>query len=173
MENFLIVGLGNYGKEYENTRHNIGFMFLDFIGINDYKKESNYMYSKAKIDDNIITFMKPLTYMNLSGEAISNFINYYKMPIENLMVIYDDIYIKFGTTRFRKKGSSGGHNGIKNIIKMLGTDEFKRIKIGVGNKPENWDLDDWVVSRFNESELSDLKNSFIETQNLVKEHIFS
>lgn len=172
MENFLIVGLGNYGKEYENTRHNIGFMFLDFIGINDYKTENNYMISKSKLDDKIISFMKPLTYMNLSGEAIFNFIRYYKMPIENLIVIYDDIYIPFGTARFRKKGSSGGHNGIKNIIKMLNTEEFKRVKIGVGNKPEGWDLDDWVISKFNESELNELKNSFTKTQNLIKENIF-
>ena len=172
MENFLIVGLGNPGKEYENTRHNIGFMFLDFIGISDYKTEINYIYSKSKLDDKIITFMKPLTYMNLSGEAIFNFVNYYKMPIQNMIVIYDDIYIPFGKTRFRMKGSSGGHNGIKNIIKMLGTDEFKRIKIGVGNKPNNWDLDDWVVSKFSDSELNDLKKSFEETQELVKKYIF-
>ena len=173
MEHFLIVGLGNPGKEYDNTRHNIGFMFLDFIGINDYVKEGNYMISKSRLDNKVISFMKPLTYMNLSGEAIYNFIRYYKMPIENLVVIYDDIYIPFGTTRFRRKGSSGGHNGIKNIIKMLDTEEFKRIKIGVGDKPAGWDLDDWVVSRFNDSELNNLQESFKKTQDLIKEHIFS
>lgn len=108
MDHFLVVGLGNYGREYENTRHNIGFMFLDFLDIGEFKKKDNYLYSSNIIGDKVVTFMKPLTFMNLSGEAIINFKRYYKINVDNISVIFDDIYLPLGKTRFRQKGGSGG-----------------------------------------------------------------
>ena len=173
MDHFLVVGLGNYGREYENTRHNIGFMFLDFLDIGEFKKKDNYLYSSNIIGDKVVTFMKPLTFMNLSGEAIINFKRYYKINVDNISVIFDDIYLPLGKTRFRQKGGSGGHNGIKNIISNLGTENFKRIKIGVGNKPEGWDLDDWVISKFTRDEIKTLQTSFSETLTLLKTYVLA
>ncbi len=171
MNRFLVVGLGNYGREYDNTRHNIGFMFLDSLEIADFKEKDNYLCSDNQVGDLTISFIKPLTFMNLSGEAVLEFVRYYKIPIDNVCIVFDDIYLPLGKVRFRQKGQSGGHNGVKNIIKLLGTEKIKRIKVGVGDKPEGWDLDDWVLSKFTEEELKILKNSFIEVANILKNNI--
>lgn len=168
MNRFLVVGLGNYGKEYVNTRHNIGFMFLDSLVISDFRERNNYLYSDNREGEAVITFIKPLTFMNLSGEAVSEFVNYYKVSIANVCIVFDDIYLPLGKVRFRQKGGSGGHNGVKNIIDFLGTEDIKRIKIGVGGKPEGWDLDDWVLSRFSEDELETLKTSFAEACEMLR-----
>ncbi|PRR83321.1 aminoacyl-tRNA hydrolase [Clostridium vincentii] len=133
---FLIVGLGNPGKEYKNTRHNIGFDAIDAIA-KKYKIEVNRIkfkgvYGETFIEGEKVIILKPSTYMNLSGESIRAVMDFYKVKHENILVIYDDISLEVGRLRIRDKGSAGGHNGIKNIISNMGTEEFARIKIGVG-----------------------------------------
>ncbi len=150
---YIIVGLGNPGKQYEATRHNVGFDFIDCLA-NKYNISVLEAKHKALIGKGIVAgqkviLAKPLTYMNLSGESIRQLIDYYKVDEETeLIVVYDDISLKPGGLRIRGKGSAGGHNGIKSIIQHLGHDRFIRIKIGVGEKPKGWDLADYVLSRF-------------------------
>ena len=146
----LIVGLGNPGEEYQNTRHNAGFMAIDnYIDGSNFKKKDNYMIVEKVINGEKVLFVKPLTYMNNSGECIRAVMDYYKAGTDDLIVIYDDISLAPGKLRLRPKGSAGGHNGIKSIIAHLGTEQFNRIKFGVGDKPKGWDLVDWVLGRFN------------------------
>ena len=132
----LIVGLGNPGKEYENTRHNCGFRvvdsFADDIGIDFNKKDFDVEYAKFKLDYEDILIFKPLTYMNLSGTAVQKIVHFYKIDLDNLVVIYDDMAIKPGEIRLRLEGSSGGQKGIQNIIDCLGSQNIKRIRIGIG-----------------------------------------
>ena len=154
---FLIVGLGNPGKQYEHTRHNIGFDVMDALAekynISISEKKHKALCGKGVINGVKVVLAKPQTYMNLSGESVAELVNYYKMdPEEEMIVIYDDISLAPGNLRIRKKGSAGGHNGIKNIIANLGTDKFQRIKIGVGEKPKEWDLADYVLSPFSREE---------------------
>lgn len=153
----IIVGLGNPKKEYENTRHNIGFMAIDAlaekynISVLDCKHKA--LIGKGVINGYKVVLVKPLTYMNLSGEAVRAVIDYYKADAESeLIVIYDDVSLDVGQLRIRKKGSAGGHNGIKNIIAQLGHDVFLRIKIGVGEKPKGYDLADYVLGHFSKAE---------------------
>ncbi len=154
---FIIVGLGNPGKDYENTRHNVGFDAVDEL-VDKYNVPESGVQSKAKVgkgvmDGQKVLLAKPLTFMNLSGEAVRGLVDYYKVdPESELLIIYDDISLEPGNIRIRKKGSAGGHNGIKSIISHLGTQNFQRIKIGVGEKPKNWDLADYVLSRFSKEE---------------------
>lgn len=133
----LIVGLGNPGKEYENTRHNLGFRIIDHLAnkLNlELKKEKNKgLYVTGNYLNQKIILLKPLTYMNNSGECIRDFVNYFQIPVENILVVYDDLALPLGSFRYRSRGSSGGHNGIKNIIECLGTQEFKRLKVGIGS----------------------------------------
>ena len=152
----IIIGLGNPGLRYENTKHNIGFKVIDKIA-NDYNININKFKYKALVGDGFIKnkrvlLVKPQTYMNLSGESVKEILNFYKLSYENIIVIYDDISLDIGAVRIRRKGSAGGHNGIKNIISKLDTDTFLRIKIGIGDKPSNWDLADYVLSDFTEDE---------------------
>ena len=157
----LIVGLGNPGREYENTRHNIGFYYLDLItkslGITNYQEKFNGNYQKVKILDEDIIFLKPLSYMNLSGEVVSKFANYYKIKPEDILVIHDDLDLPLSRFKLREKGSSGGHNGIKNIILHLGSENFKRLKIGI-NKDKNIDTKDYVLGHFKKEELEKLNS---------------
>lgn len=154
---YIVVGLGNPTRQYEGTRHNVGFDTIDYL-VDAYRVPSSglkhkAMYGKGVIDGQKVILAKPLTYMNLSGESVAELVNYYKVdPEEELIVIYDDISLAPGYIRVRKKGSAGGHNGIKNIIAQLGTDKFKRIRVGVGEKPKNWDLADYVLSSFSKEE---------------------
>ena len=153
----IIAGLGNPGKEYENTRHNAGFMVMDTlaekIGADISEKKHKALCGKGVIGGEKVILMKPQTYMNLSGESVRELVNYYKVdPESELIVVYDDISLAPGQIRIRKKGSAGGHNGIKNIIANLGTDRFMRVKVGVGEKPKNWDLADYVLSPFTKDE---------------------
>ena len=150
---YLIVGLGNPSKEYERTRHNVGFDTVDELierhNIPQSGVKHKAMFGKGVIDGQKVIVAKPLTFMNLSGEAVRAMADYYKIdPETQLIIIYDDIDLEPGQVRIRKKGSAGGHNGIKSIISHLGTENFYRIKIGVGAKPKGWDLADHVLSRF-------------------------
>ncbi len=154
---YIIAGLGNPGRQYAGTRHNMGFNVVTRIA-DDYKmqitiKEHKALCAKGFVGGQKVLLALPQTYMNLSGESIKELINYYKVdPATELMVIYDDVSMDVGRIRMRAKGSAGGHNGIKNIIAELGTDVFPRMKVGVGEKPKGWDLADYVLGRFSDEE---------------------
>lgn len=158
---YIVAGLGNPGKEYVGTRHNMGFEAIDAaaakynISIN--REKFKGIYGEGRIAGEKVLFVKPLTFMNLSGECVRDFAEFYKVPSENIIVIYDDISLPTGKMRIRPKGSAGGHNGIKSIIYQLKTDVFPRIKIGVG-APENsgYDLADYVLGRFSKKEVETL-----------------
>lgn len=153
----IIAGLGNPTKEYEGTRHNVGFQVIDKIAEKyniavDAKKGRAYV-GKGIIEGQKVLLVKPQTYMNLSGESIRELVDYFKVDSkEELLVIYDDISLNPGQIRIRKKGSAGGHNGIKNIIANLGTSVFPRIKVGVGEKPKGYDLADYVLGKFSKED---------------------
>ncbi|MGI6116762.1 MAG: aminoacyl-tRNA hydrolase [Bilifractor sp.] len=150
---FLIAGLGNPGRKYAGTRHNMGFdtidRLMDRCGITSEGIRMKAEYGKGMIEGEKVILIKPVTYMNLSGEAVSAWLNYYRLdPEEDLIVIYDDIDQDPGQLRIRAKGSAGGHNGMKSIIGQIGTDRFVRVRIGTGAKPAGWDLADYVLGRF-------------------------
>ena len=150
----LIVGLGNPGKEYENTRHNVGFMALNYFPGNNFEQEKfNALYYKTKIGNEDTIFIKPLTYMNLSGQAISKYVQYFKIEPKDILIIQDDLDLPVGNIKLKYKSSSGGHNGIKSIIQELGTDEIPRLKIGISNNKQ-MDTKDYVLNKFNKEELS-------------------
>lgn len=154
---YIIVGLGNPGREYVNTRHNAGYMVVDALaekcGIDVLEKKHKALIGKGVVAGQKCILMKPLTYMNLSGESVTDACQYYKIdPASELIVISDDISLDVGKLRIRKKGSAGGHNGLKNIIAHLGNDTFMRLKVGVGNKPPRMDLADYVLGHFTEDE---------------------
>ena len=134
MEISLIVGLGNPGRQYEDTRHNVGFMLLDKMAAADgavFKTEPKFQAHFTKLSDNTM-LMKPQTFMNLSGRSVRQFLAFYKLPLEKVLVVYDDVALPLGHLRFREKGSAGGHNGIKSMIEHLGGDGFPRLKMGIG-----------------------------------------
>ncbi len=161
---FLIVGLGNPGRQYENTRHNAGFITLDVIaekaGAQVDRIKFKGLCGEGMLGGKRVLFLKPSTFMNLSGQAVQEAMAFYKLPPEKVLVIFDDISLEPGRLRIRRKGSDGGHNGIKNIIYLSGKDTFPRIKMGVGKKPNpGWDLADWVLSRFTEDELKAIQDA--------------
>lgn len=161
---YLIAGLGNPDKKYEHTRHNVGFDVIDELAekynISISEKKHKALLGKGVIEGQKVVLAKPQTYMNLSGESIVELVHYYKIdPETEMIVIYDDISFAPGNLRIRQSGSAGGHNGIKNIIKCLGTQEFMRIKVGVGEKPKNWDLADFVLGHFSEEERENLEDA--------------
>lgn len=163
----MVVGLGNPGKDYANTRHNIGFNTIDILGdrnnININKIKFKSVYGEGFIGREKVILMKPQTYMNNSGVAIKEAANFYKIPVENIIVIVDDIDIDFASIRIRSKGSAGSHNGLKSIINHLSDNNFPRIKIGVGKKQHpSQDLADFVLSKFSKDEILDINDS-IET----------
>ncbi|MCF2667703.1 aminoacyl-tRNA hydrolase [Faecalicatena contorta] len=154
---YIIAGLGNPTLQYEGTRHNVGFDVIDTLAdkynISVDARKSRAFIGKGMIEGQKVILVKPQTYMNLSGESIRGLVDYYKIDVEHeLLVIYDDISLDVGQLRIRKKGSAGGHNGIKNIIANLGTQNFPRIKVGVGEKPKKYDLADYVLSHFSKAE---------------------
>lgn len=159
---YYIVGLGNPGLQYENTRHNVGFMTIDYLAnkynIDVRKLKFKSLYGQGEISGNKVMLIKPQTYMNNSGEAVRELRNFYKFDIDKLIVIYDDIDIDFGTVRIRKKGSAGSHNGMKSIIYQIQDDKFPRIKVSIGKKPEKWDLANFVLSGFSKDEVSILED---------------
>ena len=153
---FIIAGLGNPDRKYENTRHNAGFIAVDAIaekcGVSiDRLKYKSYC-ATAEMGGQKVLLMKPTTYMNNSGQALVEAMNFYKIPPENCIIIFDDISLDVGKLRIRRKGSDGGQKGMRSIIYLTGSDAFPRIKIGTGAKPEGWELADWVLSRFSESD---------------------
>lgn len=159
---YFIVGLGNPGLQYENTRHNVGFMTIDYLAnkydIDVRRSKFKSLYGQGEISGHKVMLIKPQTYMNNSGEAIRELRNFYKFDIDKLIVIYDDIDIDFGTIRIRKKGSAGSHNGMKSIIYQIQDDKFPRIKVSIGKKPEKWDLANFVLSGFSQEEVEILED---------------
>jgi len=154
---YIIVGLGNPGKQYAHTRHNVGFDMIDELadkyGISVDTKKHKALIGKGVIEGNKVILAKPQTFMNLSGESVRALIDYYKIEeTEELIIVYDDISLEPGNIRLRTKGSAGGHNGIKSIIAHLGGSVFNRIKIGVGEKPKGYDLADYVLGHFAKGE---------------------
>ena len=161
---FIIVGLGNPTRQYEGTKHNIGFDTIDYL-IDEYQIPSSgaghkALFGKGMIAGQKVIVAKPMTYMNLSGESVRELVNYYKVdPESELIVVYDDISLAPGQIRIRKKGSAGGHNGIKNIIAVTGTQNFLRIKVGVGEKPAGWDLADHVLGHFDTADRAEVEKA--------------
>ena len=158
---YIIVGLGNPGVAYENTRHNAGFMAVQAlekkfgISVNTHKFKA--LVGRGNIGGKSVLVMKPETFMNNSGEAVSEAMDFYKIPIENIIVIFDDISLDVGNMRIRRKGSAGGHNGIKSIIAFCGGENFPRLKVGVGKKPHpDYNLADWVLSKFSDEDMKTL-----------------
>ena len=154
---FLIVGLGNPGMQYEKTRHNAGFAVIDKLcdelSISPFKHKFKSLITESSIAGKRVLIAKPETYMNLSGSAVGEISSFYKIPPENILVVYDDISLPAGKLRIRAKGSAGGHNGIKDIIAVLGSENFPRVKVGVGEKPHpDFDLKDWVLSKMSKEE---------------------
>lgn len=158
---FLIAGLGNPGRQYEATRHNIGFEVLDYLST-EYKIKINKikfkaLYGEGTLGGQKVILVKPQTFMNLSGESIREIVDYYKIPPERVIVVYDDISLPTGAIRIRARGSAGGHNGMKSIIYQLQTDEFPRLRIGVGSpQHEDYDLADYVLGHFGEDEAGEI-----------------
>ena len=154
---FVIAGLGNPDRKYENTRHNVGFDFIDALAakynISVKEKKHKALIGAGYIEGVKVLLVKPQTYMNLSGESLREVMDFYKIdPEEEMLIVFDDISLAPGNIRIRKKGSAGGHNGIKSIIAHTGTQNFTRIKIGVGEKPAGWDLADYVLGHFSEED---------------------
>lgn len=170
---FLIVGLGNPGGKYEITRHNAGFLCADLFAesMNTEIKRLKYhaLTAEVNIDGHRCLLMKPQTFMNNSGEAVAEAAKFYKIPLEKIIVVFDDISLPIGKLRVRRKGSAGGHNGIKSIISHLGSENFPRVKIGVGAKPHpDYDLGDWVLTSFKKEDFPALKEAMINACEAVK-----
>ena len=170
---YIIAGLGNPGREYEMTRHNIGFAAIDYLAdknrvkVNKLKFKS--LYGQLQIGGETVYLVKPQTYMNLSGESIGDFTAFFKIPPANVIVISDDVALETGRLRIRAKGSAGGHNGLKSIIYHLKTDEFPRIRIGVGAPShQDYDLADYVLGRFTNPEIPVLEDAIIRTAQAVE-----
>ena len=161
---WLIVGLGNPGLQYEKTRHNAGFMVIDALaekyGVGLPKRKYDALIGECKIGDNRIMLVKPQTFMNLSGKAVTAICSFYKIPYDKVIVMFDDVSLDVGKIRVRRKGSDGGHNGIKDIIQLSGTSDIPRIKIGVGKKPNaEYDLKDWVLGKFSKEDLDNFQKA--------------
>ncbi|MDD2446946.1 MAG: aminoacyl-tRNA hydrolase [Tissierellia bacterium] len=176
---FLVIGLGNPGKDYANTRHNAGFNTIDIlskkynIAINKIKFKA--VFGEGKIGSEKVILVKPQTFMNNSGICAREIVQFYKVPVENIIVIVDDVDIDFATVRVKAKGSSGSHNGLKSVIYHIQSDEFPRVKIGIGKKYENQDLADFVLSRFSKDEQADIEDALISAaeavETIIKEDI--
>lgn len=163
---YIIAGLGNPTREYSKTRHNVGFEVIDVLadrlGTTVEDKKFKGLYGRGMIGGEKVLLLKPQTYMNLSGESIREAADFYKVEPDHIIVIYDDISLGVGQLRIRTKGSAGGHNGIKSIIAHLGTQEFPRIKVGVGDKPKKMDLADYVLSRFSKEDQALMEDAYKE-----------
>ncbi len=169
----MIVGLGNPGNEYENTRHNIGFMILDNYAKDNslsFSKKYNGLYAKFYINNEYVILLKPLLYMNLSGVVVKKYANYFKIKTEDILVIQDDLDMNVGKIRIKYKGSSGGHNGIKNIIENLGTEFFSRFKVGIG-KNLKYDTKDYVLGKFNKDDLEKIHKIMNFSNDVINDFI--
>ena len=167
----LVVGLGNPGIEYKNTRHNVGFMFLDYC-FNEFKlnKRFNALEYETMINDERVMFVKPLSFMNLSGEVVIKYVKYYKIKLEDILVIQDDLDMDVGTYKLMYNHGDGGHNGIKNIILNLGSREFLRLKIGISKKKE-MDTKDYVLGKFSPKELKTINMVFDNLNDFVMDYV--
>ena len=169
---YIIVGLGNPTDKYAHTRHNVGFDTIDYIA-DKHSIAMDFMKHKAicgkgMIEGQKVILAKPMTYMNLSGESVRELVDYYKIDPENeVIIIYDDISLDVEKIRVKRKGSAGGHNGIKNIIQHLGSETFVRIKVGVGKKPRMWDLVDYVLARFSDEDRVGVDKAICEASDAV------
>lgn len=168
---YVIVGLGNPGKQYDKTRHNVGFDVIDMLAkeydISVTKIKHKALIGEGRVGTEKVLLVKPQTYMNLSGETLIDIYNYYKVDLENIVVIYDDIDLDVGKLRIRKKGSSGTHNGMRSIVKCLGSTEFPRVRVGVSKPIPGQDLADFVLSRFRKEEADDLATGLGKACNAV------
>ena len=166
------AGLGNPGKEYENTRHNAGFMVMDAlaekIGADISEKKHKALCGKGVIGGEKVILMKPQTYMNLSGEAVAPLARFYKVPAEDVIVIYDDMDLPTGKLRLRMKGGSGGHRGIESLLYHLRQDTFNRVRLGIGRPPVGWAVPDYVLSRFHQEEQEDLNSALEKAADAVE-----
>ena len=167
---FIIAGLGNPGAQYEKTRHNVGFVAIDYIaeklGVRIDRAKFHSLVAEAKIGNARVLLMKPQTYMNNSGVAIGEAAAFYKITPDRVLILHDEISFEPGMVRIRRKGSAGGHNGLKSIIQRLPGEDFPRIKIGVGKKPNpEYDLADWVLGKFPESDMKAMKDRFADIAN--------
>ncbi|PZM85005.1 aminoacyl-tRNA hydrolase [Candidatus Gracilibacteria bacterium] len=172
----IIVGLGNPGEKYSKTKHNVGFLFLDYLkekyNFPDFNYESKFKgeISIGNYNGEKTILLKPQTFMNLSGESVRKIFDFYKLSLDDFIIIYDDLSMDFGKIRFREKGSAGGHNGIKDIIRYF-KENFKRIKVGIGFN-DKFEVSDWVLSKFSEEELIEFdREIFSEVEKILKEKI--
>ena len=173
---YIIVGLGNPGKEYAHTRHNVGFETIDILadrmGIEIEEKKHKGLCGKGILAGQKVILLKPQTYMNLSGDSVGEMTQFYKIPLEHIIVINDDISLDVGRIRVRPKGSAGGHNGLKSIIYRLNSDTFPRVKMGVGApKHEDYDLADFVLGRFTKEEIPVMEDAIVKAEKAVAEII--
>jgi len=170
-EVFIVVGLGNPGPRYDNTRHNVGFDTIDLLshkyGIKVSKLKHKALIGDGKIEEKKVILVKPQTFMNLSGESVRDILNWYKIPLKNLIIIYDDIDLEPGKIRVRPKGSSGTHNGMRSVIYQIQSEDFPRIRIGIGKAPEGWDLADYVLSKFNADDRKVISESICKAADAV------
>ena len=172
----LIVGLGNPGEKYSQTRHNIGWLFIDYLskiyGIDVEKNKCDSLVGETKVNGEKIILAKPLTFMNLSGNSVSKLKQWYKLENKDILVVFDDIDIPFGTFRYRLKGSGGSHNGMKNVIQMLSSEDISRLRIGLGGlKNERQDMVDFVLQKFKKDEIEKLQDVFFDATKKVDEFI--
>ena len=168
----LIVGLGNIGQKYTFTRHNVGFMLVDSIALNNgltFRENSRLKCFTVNLRNGVDDYMiiKPTTFMNLSGEAVRAVVDYYKIPIEDVLIVYDDLSLELGKIRFRPNGSDGGHNGIKSVIQHLGTKDIARLKIGIGPQP-NLPSEVFVLQNFSKEELETLKGTLSTAKTAIE-----
>lgn len=167
----LIVGLGNPGKNFDNTRHNVGFMILDYyISDKKWKKRFDSLYYELKNKEENIIFIKPLTYMNLSGDSVKKFVDYYKIDMNDLLIIHDDLDLNLGKYKLKRESGSGGHNGINSIIESLRTNKFNRLKIGISND-KFIDAIDYVIKKFSKEELKKIELSMNKYKEIIQYYI--
>lgn len=166
----IIVGLGNPGREYEETRHNIGFVVLNALAESwgwDFRAKFQGDYAEGRSGGEKVGLLKPATFMNLSGRAVKEIAAFYKVPAKDLLVVHDDLDLPLGKTRLRRQGSHGGHNGIRSIIGELGEDKFWRLKIGIGRPPQGWKTADYVLSSFKEEEATVLDEAIEKALQII------
>jgi len=169
---YIIVGLGNPGKEYEKTRHNVGFMAIDKLAgkysIEITKEKHKALIGTGIIEGEKVILVKPQTFMNLSGEAASEVMNFYKEDLKNFIVVFDDIDLPVGTIRIKERGSAGTHNGVKSLVNELGSQEFKRVKVGIGSNKGKMDLVSYVLGKFSTEELNEIEKSTDKAVNAIE-----
>ena len=172
---YIILGIGNPGKQYDNTRHNIGFIALDYLaasmGVQINKIKHKALLGEGTLAGEKVLLVKPQTYVNLSGESAGEILSFYKLPPENLIVICDDVNLDAGRIRIRAKGSDGGHNGLKSLLYHVKSDAFPRVRLGVGKKPPEYDLADWVLGKFNDEQIKVMAKAVDQVPAIVREII--